>query len=50
MTASSSLPFAISRSYDCLRADISYFLCCTCATKEIGDVCTQATAMMDHDA
>ena len=35
----------------CLRADVSYFLCCTrkrdvvpfsCATKEIGDVCTQA--------
>ena len=23
----------------CLRADVSYFLCCT---KEIGDVCTQA--------
>ena len=36
---------------DCLRADVSYFLCCTRkrdvpfprATKEIGDVCTQAT-------
>ena len=27
----------------CLRADVSYFLCCTRATKEIGDVCTQAT-------
>ena len=30
----------------CLRADVSYFLCCTRtfprATKEIGDVCTQA--------
>ena len=25
----------------CLRADVSYFLC---ATKEIGDVCTQANA------
>ena len=37
---------------DCLRADVSYFLCCTRkrddvpfprATKEIGEVCTQAT-------
>ena len=36
----------------CLRADVSYFLCCTGkrdvpfprATKEIGDVCTQATS------
>ena len=28
----------------CLRADVSYFLCCTWATKEIGDVCTQARA------
>ena len=28
----------------CLRADVSYFVCCTRATKEIGDVCTQATA------
>ena len=37
----------------CLRADVSYFLCCTRkrdvvpftrATKEIGDVCTQAIA------
>ena len=34
----------------CLRADVSYFLCCTRkrdpfprATKEIGDVCTQAS-------
>ena len=36
----------------CLRADVSYFLCCTwkrdifpfpLATKQIGDVCTQAT-------
>ena len=26
----------------CLRADVSYFLCCTRATKEIGDVYTQA--------
>ena len=26
----------------CLRADVSYFLCCTRKTKEIGDVCTQA--------
>ena len=26
----------------CLRADVSYFLCCPRATKEIGDVCTQA--------
>ena len=25
-----------------LRADVSYFLCCTRATKEIEDVCTQA--------
>ena len=24
----------------CLRADVSYFLC-TCATKEMGNVCTQ---------
>ena len=38
-------------SRSCLRADVSYFLCCTWkrddvpfprATKEIGDVCTQA--------
>ena len=29
---------------DCLRADVSYFLCCTRATKEIGDVCTQASS------
>ena len=29
-------------SSSCLRADVSYFLCCTRATKEIGDVCTQA--------
>ena len=31
----------------CLRADVSYFLCCVPfprATKEIGDVCTQATS------
>ena len=27
---------------DCLRADVSNFLCCTRATKETGDVCTQA--------
>ena len=26
----------------CLGADVSYFLCCTRTTKEIGDVCTQA--------
>jgi len=26
----------------CLRADVSYFLCCTRKTKEIGDFCTQA--------
>ena len=26
----------------CLRADVSYFLC---STKEIGDVCTQATSL-----
>ena len=39
------------RSLPCLRADVSYFLCCTRkrvpfprATKEIGDVCTQARA------
>ena len=36
--------------WGCLRADVSYFLCCTRkrdpfprATKEIGDVCTQAS-------
>ena len=36
-------------AYRCLRADVSYFLCCTRkrdpfprATKEIGDVCAQA--------
>ena len=29
---------------NCLRADVSYFLCCTRATKEIGDVCTQANS------
>ena len=27
---------------------VSYFLCCTRATKEIGDVCTQATSYRDH--
>ena len=27
----------------CLGADVSHFLCCTRPTKEIGDVCTQAT-------
>ena len=32
----------------CLRADVPYFLCCTRATKEIGDVCTQATSYGDH--
>ena len=32
----------------CLRADVSYFLCCTPrATKEIGDVCTQAKCKRD---
>ena len=40
----------------CLRADVSYFLCCTRkrdvvpfprATKEIGDVCTQASRTID---
>jgi len=30
-------------SLRCLRADVSYFLRCTRATKEIGDVCTQTT-------
>ena len=30
------------RVISCLRADVSYFLCCTRVTKEIGDVCTQA--------
>ena len=30
----------------CLRADVSYFLCCTRATKEIGDVCTQANYLL----
>ena len=29
-------------SLRCPRADVSYFLRCTRATKEIGDVCTQA--------
>ena len=42
----------MTKLIDCLRADVSYFLCCTRkirdvpfprATKEIGDVCTQAT-------
>ena len=36
-----------NNSQHCLRADVSYFLCCIRkkdrATKEIGDVCTQAT-------
>ena len=41
MTASSSLPFALCRRYDCLRADVSYFL----NRRRL-----QATAMMDHDA
>ena len=31
----------------CLRADVSYFLCCTRATKEIGDVWTQATTLAE---
>ena len=38
----------------CLRTDVSYFLCCTRkrvpfprATKDIGDVCTQAMMEMD---
>ena len=31
----------------CLRADVSYFLCCTRATKEIGDVCTQARVRIE---
>ena len=30
----------VSQRYCCLRADVSYF---PRATKEIGDVCTQAT-------
>ena len=29
----------------CLRADVSHFLCCTRATKEKGEVCTQATVL-----
>ena len=29
--------------FTCQRADVSYFLCCTRTTKEIGDVCTQAS-------
>ena len=36
-----------SRSYYCLRADVSYFLCFPRATKEIGDVCTKAKATID---
>ena len=32
----------VTFGFSCLRADVSYFLCCTRATKEIGDVCTQA--------
>ena len=32
----------------CLRADVSYFLCCTRATKEIADVCTQATLYIER--
>ena len=35
--------FAQFKIFPCLRADVSYFLCCTPrAAKEIGDVCTQA--------
>ena len=30
----------------CLRADVSYFLCCTRKTKEIGDVCMQANILV----
>ena len=30
----------------CRRADVSYFLRCTRATKEIGDVCTQAKSCL----
>ena len=40
----------------CLRADVSYFLCCTRkrslfprATKETGDVCTQASFALWHE-
>ena len=33
----------VDRQKSCLHADVSYFLCCTRATKEIGDVCTKAT-------
>ena len=35
--------------YCCLRADVSYFVCCTRkrgATKEIGDVFTQANLLL----
>ena len=32
----------------CPRADVSYFLCCTRATKEIGDVCTQVKATLEN--
>ena len=39
-----SMPFSV---VICLRADVSYFLCCTRATKEIEDVCTQATSSTD---
>ena len=34
---------------NCLRADVSYFLCCTRATKEIGDVCTQAMVSIQYN-
>ena len=33
------LTLRLHRKFPCLRADVSYFLCCI---KEIGDVCTQA--------
>ena len=35
---------------NCLRADVSYFLCCTRAAKEIGDVCTQANLIIAQNA
>ena len=41
------LPFLLALR--CLRADVSYFLCCPRATKEIGDVCTQATLFAAGD-
>ena len=44
----------VSQEELCLRADVSYFLYCTRAIKEIGDVCKQArknsTEVWLHDS